>query len=76
MHEGVTAAAVERALRRAVAVYAKPDVWRTIQRQGMRADVSWAQSGKRYAELYSGLLASPHFAIIPASAGMIGREGG
>ena len=56
MHEGVTPAAVERTLRAAVAVYARSDIWRTVQRQGMRADVSWARSGKRYAELYARLL--------------------
>ena len=43
------------AIRRAVAAYARPDLWCTIQRNGMRADFSWAESGRRYAELYKSL---------------------
>ena len=43
------------ALRRATAAYARPDLWCSIQRNGMRADFSWAESGRRYAELYKSL---------------------
>jgi starch synthase len=43
------------AIRRAIAAYARPDLWCSIQRNGMRADFSWAESGRRYAELYKSL---------------------
>ncbi len=43
------------AIRRAIAAYARPDLWCGIQRNGMRADFSWAESGRRYAELYKSL---------------------
>lgn len=41
-----------RAIERAVRLHARPDVWKRMQQQGMRADFSWRQSGARYAELY------------------------
>lgn len=40
------------AVSRAVALYRQPETWRTIQRNGMKADFSWNSSGKTYAELY------------------------
>lgn len=43
------------AIRRTITAYARPDLWCTIQRNGMRADFSWAESGRRYAELYKSL---------------------
>ncbi|MCP3733690.1 glycogen synthase GlgA [Sphingomonas sp. RP10(2022)] len=43
------------AIRRAIAAYARPDLWCTLQRNGMRADFSWAESGRRYADLYKSL---------------------
>ena len=39
----------------AIAAYARPDLWCTIQRNGMRADFSWGTSGRRYADLYASL---------------------
>jgi starch synthase len=47
--------ALTRAIRRTVALHARPEVWTTLQRSGMRADFSWAQSGRRYADLYRSL---------------------
>jgi starch synthase len=41
--------------RRAMAAYAQPKRWQALQRAGMKADVSWTQSGARYAEIYSSL---------------------
>ena len=29
----------------------------SLQKQGMKADVSWARSARRYAELYKNLIA-------------------
>lgn len=46
---------VAHAIRRAIAAYARPDLWCTLQRNGMRADFSWAESGRRYADLYKSL---------------------
>lgn len=43
------------AIRRAIAAYARPDLWCVLQRNGMRADFSWGQSGLRYADLYKTL---------------------
>ena len=34
-----------------------PDDWASIQRQGMKADVSWDRSARKYADLYRSLVA-------------------
>ncbi|MEO8722751.1 MAG: glycogen synthase GlgA [Sphingobium sp.] len=44
------------AITRACRLYAQPPVWQTIQKCGMRADFSWGQSGKAYADLYARLM--------------------
>lgn len=49
--------ALLEAIRRAVAVHAVPSAWAAIQKQGMKADVSWDRSAARYAELYRSLVA-------------------
>lgn len=54
----VSPAALGHALTRACAVFAAPERWTTLQRNGMRADFSWAQSGRRYAALYASLMES------------------
>jgi starch synthase len=41
-----------RALRTALAVWAKPDDWRRIQEAGMRLDVSWDASARQYVDVY------------------------
>lgn len=53
----LTADAFMHAVRRAVDAYANPAVWSDIQKQGMRADVSWSRSADRYIDLYKSLLA-------------------
>jgi starch synthase len=40
------------ALGRALEVYRQPDRWEELVLQGMRRDVSWAASAKRYVEIY------------------------
>jgi starch synthase len=35
-----------------VEAYGNSSVWTTIQRQGMKADVSWDRSAARYVDLY------------------------
>ena len=44
------------AVKRAVAVYHDRAAWATMQRQGMKADVSWDRSARKYAELYQSLI--------------------
>lgn len=45
------------ALARMTDLHARPADWTSLQRRGMRADVSWARSAARYADLYRGLAA-------------------
>ncbi|HWA18040.1 MAG TPA: glycogen synthase GlgA [Devosia sp.] len=51
-----TAEALRDAIKRAVALYARPKVWRKMQRRGMKSDVSWDNSAAKYAALYRKLL--------------------
>ncbi len=55
-HNGVSPEAVSHAIARTIALYATPDRWAVLQRNGMRADFSWAESGRRYAQLYARLM--------------------
>jgi starch synthase len=48
--------AMLHAIRRLVDAHASPAVWEQIQRQGMKADVSWDKSADKYVELYRLLL--------------------
>jgi starch synthase len=52
----VSQPALGAAIAHAIRTYAEPERWRTIQRNGMAADFSWGQSGRRYAELYASLM--------------------
>ena len=52
-----SAGALMHAIRRALAVHADRTAWAAMQRQGMKADVSWDRSAARYAELYRSLAA-------------------
>jgi starch synthase len=44
------------AMRRLVDAHATPAIWESLQRQGMKADVSWDKSAEKYVELYRSLL--------------------
>jgi starch synthase len=57
----VEAAPLAAAIRRAVALHRQPQDWAAIQRQGMKADVSWDRSAAQYAALFASL--------VPAAAG-------
>ena len=46
---------LEAAALRVAALWKKPALWRRIQRNGMRTDVSWRRSARLYAELYRDL---------------------
>ncbi len=51
-----SADALTDAVRRAIAVYEVAEDWKSVQLQGMKADVSWQRSARRYAALYKRLL--------------------
>jgi starch synthase len=51
-----TTEALRDAIKRAVALYGRPKVWRKMQRRGMKSDVSWDNSATKYAALYRKLL--------------------
>ncbi len=44
-------------VRRTVAAYAQASVWTSLQQQGMKSDVSWNKSAKKYVDLYRSLIA-------------------
>jgi len=48
-----------QAIERAAALYARPDLWRRVQRSAMARDVGWATSAARYDWLYRATLAQP-----------------
>ncbi|HMQ93285.1 MAG TPA: glycogen synthase GlgA [Amaricoccus sp.] len=50
-----TAEGLRDGLRRCLALFASPKQWTTMQRQGMKADVSWDRSAALYAELFASL---------------------
>ena len=56
VHDEASHASLSSAIARAVALHADRDAWCTLQKNGMRADFSWARSGRRYADLYRSLL--------------------
>ncbi|MBO6538891.1 MAG: glycogen synthase GlgA [Rhizobiaceae bacterium] len=49
--------AMTDAVRRMVALYRAKAAWKAIQKQGMKADVSWLRSAGQYAALYRALMA-------------------
>ena len=52
LFHGVSAERLAAALQHTIARYANRKVWKALQEQGMRADNSWARSGRQYADLY------------------------
>lgn len=53
------AAALEKALRKAVALYrGNPAAWRALQANGMGRDFSWDTPAKAYAAVYGAALAA------------------
>jgi starch synthase len=47
-----SASALVGAVRRALAVFADPDRWRRLMRNGMRQDWSWKRSAREYVQVY------------------------
>lgn len=56
---GVHYHALAEAITRAAALYSQPAVWRALQRNGMKADFSWNNSGHLYNQLYRELTGTP-----------------
>lgn len=52
----VDAPTLARAIERSVRLYADRKAWISVQKAGMKADVSWEKSAARYAMLYKSLL--------------------
>ena len=52
----VASEALGEALKRTVDLFHNEKVWRKMQRRGMKADVSWSASARKYANLYASLL--------------------
>jgi starch synthase len=53
--DDITAHGVVEAVRRSIELQAQPEVWRALQKNGMRSDLSWTNSARRYARLYESL---------------------
>jgi len=45
-----------KAIKTALSYYNKRDVWKNIQLNGMKQDLSWKKSGKRYKSLYKRII--------------------
>jgi starch synthase len=54
--EHADAGGVAYAVRTAVGLYGRPDVWRRMQATGMARDWSWTPSAARYLDIYRSLL--------------------
>lgn len=50
--EEATAAALQDALERAIALFARPKQWMKLIKNGMREDHSWRRSAEHYLQLY------------------------
>ena len=48
--------ALMHAVQRTIAAHGDPALWSSMQKQGMKADVSWVRSAGRYAQLYASLI--------------------
>lgn len=54
------AASLLEAIERALAAWRAPQIWRQLQRNGMRRDFGWRNSAERYVTLYQELLQPDH----------------
>ena len=43
-------------VRRSLEIYSDPQAWGSLQRQGMKSDVSWDRSARKYVALYQSLV--------------------
>jgi starch synthase len=56
----ITTEGLRSALKRTMRLYANNDVWQTMQKQGMKSDVSWNKSAGLYAALYREIHSKGH----------------
>lgn len=56
MYAPDSAHALRNALVRTAALYADRKLWQTMQKAGMKTDVSWERSAQQYAQLYQSLV--------------------
>jgi starch synthase len=52
MYDQATPHALEQAIERAVGLFRRPTVWRSLQRQAMARDFSWDVAARQYLQLY------------------------
>jgi starch synthase len=71
----LTAGELLGALERAAAAYRSPAAWRAIQGNAMAQDFSWADSARRYEELYEAALAKAGADLGRAAQAIAPREG-
>jgi starch synthase len=50
-----SARALAKAIRKALAIYQQPDLFRRYRRNGMRADFSWEQTVEEYLKIYEAI---------------------
>jgi starch synthase len=50
--DGFSASGLQSALDRAFALYAQPEVWKSVQRNGMQLRFDWQEAAQRYLALY------------------------
>jgi starch synthase len=51
----VDAAGLDAGLKRGLRLHADPAAWESLQKRGMKHDVSWEKSAARYADIYKSL---------------------
>jgi starch synthase len=55
----VSVEGLSAALRRAAALFTQKNLWRKLQTNGMKTDVSWTHPARRYAAIYRDIAAQP-----------------
>ncbi len=76
LFDSVTTDAIQRAIRRAGALFKDTKVWNNMQRQGMKQDFSWRRSGSQYAALYSGLVKERRMPVTNVTTPFEGQKPG
>ena len=57
------------AVGQALKAYRQPESWRCLMANGMAKDLSWAQSARRFSEIYRSLTPSKRAISNPAQTG-------
>ena len=64
--DAATADALDAALARVVAAFAKPALWHALQQRAMAQDFSWDGAARQYVRLYAGLVPSASVDVVHA----------